>query len=321
MSLDKAENLMAELTGRSNDLVDFSVDDLTAQIVLLKHQTACNIFEMGRRLQEVQDRLPHGEWLNWLKSKVEFSERTAQRFMKVARECGNTTALSHLGPTKVFLLLDLPVEERESFATQPHVLPSGETKTIDEMTSREMERVLREKREADEAVRLAEEARLRAVADRDLADQATNEARELVEEKNETIKRLQKQLEDRPEKEKPPADYALIKNANKVLEGQLAQAKSTISTLQDEIKASSTGQVDDRISVQLRVKIFANIVKEFIDKVAPLGYLSADHLRTSPDSLKQYESIISTVEKWCADMRGQIVAPKKGDIIDAEVIS
>ena len=45
--------------------------------------------EIGRRLEEVKAMLPHGEWGAWLKNELDYSQSTAQNFMKVFREYGD----------------------------------------------------------------------------------------------------------------------------------------------------------------------------------------------------------------------------------------
>ena len=40
--------------------------------------------------------LSHGEWRSWLEERVEFSERSAQRFMRLAREWSNPVSYTHL---------------------------------------------------------------------------------------------------------------------------------------------------------------------------------------------------------------------------------
>lgn len=122
-----------------------AVDTLTAEILILKQQTAQNLIEIGKRLIMVKESLGHGEWLPWLKQKVDFSDQQARRLMDVARECPNSTALLNLPPTKVFALLDVPADQREEFVATPHVVPSGEVKTVDEMTTRDLQRVIKER--------------------------------------------------------------------------------------------------------------------------------------------------------------------------------
>lgn len=74
---------------------------------------------MGQKFIEAKKLVPHGEWGNWLESKVGFSQRTANNFMRIAREyASNSQAISNLEVSKIYLLMELPVEEREEFANQ-----------------------------------------------------------------------------------------------------------------------------------------------------------------------------------------------------------
>jgi hypothetical protein len=57
------------------------VEDARDEIRRLGKQTVEAICEIGRLLTEVKQRLPHGQWLPWLKAEFAWSERTAQRFM------------------------------------------------------------------------------------------------------------------------------------------------------------------------------------------------------------------------------------------------
>lgn len=57
--------------------------------------------------------------------------------MKISNEFGNSNSVWNLGSKKLWSLLDIPTEEREDFISQLHEV-NGQTKTIDEMTSREL---------------------------------------------------------------------------------------------------------------------------------------------------------------------------------------
>jgi Protein of unknown function (DUF3102) len=46
----------------------------------------------GELLVKAKGQCPHGQWLPWLKGNVRFSERTAQAYMRVAREWDTLTA-------------------------------------------------------------------------------------------------------------------------------------------------------------------------------------------------------------------------------------
>ncbi len=98
------------------------INVITEEILSLKQTAGDAILSIGDRLIEAKGMLTHGEWLSWLEDRVEFTERTAQRFMRLAREWRNPTALSDLGATKALTLLALPPEEREKFIEEVHVV-------------------------------------------------------------------------------------------------------------------------------------------------------------------------------------------------------
>lgn len=79
---------------------------------------------------------------------MEFSNVTATRFIRVANEFSNLSSLKDLPPTKIFALLDIPQSEREEFISEPHEI-NGQSKTVDEMTTRELQKVIKEKKEID----------------------------------------------------------------------------------------------------------------------------------------------------------------------------
>ena len=102
--------------------------------------------EIERKLTpEAKEQLPHGAWIKWLDEKVEFTRQTANNFIRCATEY-NSDVISglHLGNKKLFSLLAVPQEEREEFMATSHEV-NGETKTIDEMTSRELQQAIKEK--------------------------------------------------------------------------------------------------------------------------------------------------------------------------------
>ena len=135
-----------------------TIGAITREILQLKNDAGNAILGIGQRLLEAKAMLPRGEWLPWLTEQVEFSERQAQRFMKLAQEWANPTALSDLGATKALALLALPPEERQKFLSENHIV-DGEEKSVIDMTSRELEKAVKER---DEALHAAEAARAAA---------------------------------------------------------------------------------------------------------------------------------------------------------------
>lgn len=139
------------------------IQTVTTEIWMIRRQveqTALSgAIEIGRRLTEAKELLPHGEWGKWLQEEVSFSQRTANNFMRLYAEYGdaqvslfggNPQALADLPYTKALQLLAVPEEEREEFAAANHVA---------DLSSRELEKLIRERDAAQEETAQAEAAR------------------------------------------------------------------------------------------------------------------------------------------------------------------
>lgn len=133
-----------------------TIESITDDILEAQRKGGEAVLTIGRCLIEAKDMLPHGEWLPWLAEKVGYSEKTAQNFMRLAREISNPQALADLGATKALKLLALPPEEREAFVADHNVI---------DMTTRQLDQAIRER---DEARKAAEAAK----ADASIAEQA-----------------------------------------------------------------------------------------------------------------------------------------------------
>lgn len=95
---------------------DVELEHIEKEIIALKNQTAQNIIQIGYKLIEAKEKLQHGEWGDWLRERIDFSQRTANQFMRIAKEFGtNPQMIINLDTTKIYLLMELPVEDRDSF--------------------------------------------------------------------------------------------------------------------------------------------------------------------------------------------------------------
>ncbi|WP_240522294.1 DUF3102 domain-containing protein [Bacillus thuringiensis] len=136
----------------SNDSVELSndINVITAEINAYQQVAGEAIFEIGRRLKYVKETdLVHGAWSKWCESEIGMTRQHAHRFIKVFEELGTTDVTSglHIGVKALYEIATMPEEQRD----KSHTIPStGETKTVDEMTVRELREVKKALKQANE---------------------------------------------------------------------------------------------------------------------------------------------------------------------------
>lgn len=129
-------------------------DRLVSEIRMITEQTKqvvlFNSIEIGRRLTEAKAMVKRGTWGTWLKERVDYSQRTANNFMKIYQEYGRnglaekSQALANLSYTQALALIDLPEDERARFA---------EERKAGEMALRKLQEEVRQEKEKVTAVK------------------------------------------------------------------------------------------------------------------------------------------------------------------------
>ena len=75
--------------------------------------------EAGKQLNAAKEQVPHGQWENWLADNVEAAPRTAQAYMKLARE------LPLLSAEEAQRVADLPLREAMKAIATPPAAPAA----------------------------------------------------------------------------------------------------------------------------------------------------------------------------------------------------
>ncbi|PEL22501.1 DUF3102 domain-containing protein [Bacillus toyonensis] len=165
-----------------NEVMNLSddINVITAEINSYKQIVGQSFLEIGRRLKHVKENdLIHGDFLNWVES-LDIHPRVAQQMMRVASDPQlNTSTYSHLGLRVLYEIATILPEERERIHTVPS---TGEEKTVDEMTVREVREVKKALKEKDKLLQQETEHRKRAEQEATQARKSEQLTRKQLEE-------------------------------------------------------------------------------------------------------------------------------------------
>lgn len=196
------------------------------EILFYKRQAGGSLLEIGRRLNEAKAQLSHGEWLPWLREKVDISQRSAQDFMRLAREYSKSAEIADLGASKALALLTLPASERQEFAAEKHTV-DGVEKSVYDMTAKELKKAIEERdtaRKNMEAMKaraeVAEQSRAKMEQDMLQLKELQRRAREAAEQKAGELRRMEAELKELKAK---PVDVAVEYRTDPK---QIAEAKA-----------------------------------------------------------------------------------------------
>ncbi len=211
---------------------------IAAEINNIKDQTKFillnNSIEIGRRLCEAKELMPHGEWGKWLEASIDYSQSTANNLMRIFEEYGadqialfgetgaKSQALGKLSYTQAVALLAIPGEEREEFVQK---------NDIEKLSTRELQKVIKER---DQALKQKEQA------EKELADK-TAEAQKLKgdlknaqEKAEQDLKNLQTSIDEKEQQLKEAQEKGDTEEIDR-LKSELEEADAQLASANDEI--------------------------------------------------------------------------------------
>lgn len=238
---------------------------VTVEIITIQRQTErivlTSAIEIGRRLTEVKSLLPHGEWGNYIREKLDYSQSTANNFMRVYEEYGqqqdslfggtDLQALGDLSYTKVLRLLALPAEERMEFV---------EENDVESMSTRELEKALKnletEKKAAEDA---AERALLAFEQEKQGLEEKVKQAQvtvQMAQNREDAVRQARDELSRQVAELEAKVKKA--REAEKTAKAALKQAQehpeipeSTMEELRQQVAADAAAKATEDLQKQL----------------------------------------------------------------------
>ena len=314
-----------------------SINTVTAEIVAISNQAAqmayMSMIEIGKRLVEAKEMVPHGEWGSYLKHEVNFSQRTANNFMQIyerSKSLENSQTFANLGYSHIVKLLALPEGELEEF-TESHDVQSMSVRQLDQAikerdearkkqaeaeaalaaaqaTARDSEHKLLNLQQQAAAAKSSEDA---WQAEIDKLNKKLNKATADAEKAKKQLKELKANPKIPEEMKKQLAEEAAADAAEKVrtqLEAQLKEAEANAAQARQEKeqaeRAASTAKAEAdtlRKNAQMSnpdVMAFAILGKEIAENINRLSGYRMKIVAANPDmEAKTRAAMLDLVER------------------------
>lgn len=245
-----------------------------------------------------------------------YSKRTINERIQIAQSWGSDyeRALASYGKHKTRQLGLLPENERENLIENGVPTETG-VKTIDEVTTREIEEYKRQLKAKDEQI--ATQARM--------IDDLSEQEPQVIEKKVVV--------------EKIPADYENLKTTNEQLEKQLSSVRNDLKmkkmqydlleqntesakTLEANIKALQQKEksIDQRVKATIEFNDLMREIETFFDKkMASLRFKPLINDLYDTEASNKLSEVVNSVYFWVSEMR-KIIPNEKTKIIEGEII-
>lgn len=273
--------------------------EIEAEIMAQKRTMGRSIVIIGQALIEAKGQLAHGEWGDWLRDKVNFSQGTAENCMRIAKQVSGESMLLDLPYTKILALLSVPEEDREQFAQDNQV----EDKSVSEI-----KRLIRERDEARRQIDLNREKICDLMKSADLNAHAATQASLRAEKAEEQIKaerRDQERLTAMLNREREHVAELMAREPDTVtvyrdvIPEDYEDIKADNEEMREELDALRADQEDARDPLALVP--FCDACAALLNALYAAPYAKAFFESRMDADLERYSTNINLVLKWAMD--------------------
>lgn len=279
---------MNEMTEtRTTAIIGAEIRALSVQCNTMRVQYA---IEIGRRLCEAKDLCKHGEWLDFLKRETAYSQPKASRLMQIYREYAaeqigiegaesKYSTLNNLSISNALALLDLPEEERESFALEHDA---------EHMSARDLEAAVKMRTAELEAEKQSlADAVENLTFDRDTLKESLDGFEEKLDlsekEREEMEKTLARMRDELREIESRPQPVAVVRDDKAIEEAAAAARAEATKDLEKSVQAA-------RMAAEAKAAKEIKALKEQVSATASSKQLAEKELEKLRGQLKEAET-------------------------------
>lgn len=308
------------------------IGTITEEIHAIKYQARVVALyvavELGRRLVEAKELLPHGEWGDWLRDKADIKPSTANNYMRLYEEYGasqltlfgasvKSQTLENLPMSKALLLLSVPAEEREEFAQDVNAedLSVRELKaTIEQrdMLKKALEMKTQQKKDLETKYHALEQAQIDAL----------NKASEA-----ERLQGLLEQIKEKAEREQAAAERLRIE-LNKAQKDPTIP-KATLDKLKKEAAEAAQKTANEAAKQELeaakakaeRATAEAIKAKNAASEAERRAAEAENKLKTASPEVAAFKALFDSVQASVQKLRGMIETLRSTDPETADKLS
>lgn len=284
MMRQEEEKLMDEMTVSQEKPEELLQSERTPETVALEIRTLQRqaqgillsyAIEIGRRLEEAKSLVEHGEWGDWLKRELDYSQSTAQNLMRIFREYGadqqslfggvaKSQTFGNLTYSKALKLLAISdEEEREQFI---------ESHDVEHMSTRELDKIIKERDAAKKALAEAEDRERLMKQERNLRESDLQEKVRQAEERTKTIQE----------------DMCLIESQRDKAAEELAKAREELNALKEKPVEVAVMEPDQEMLDKIRTEAAAE---------------AADRINRAEEKMQEFDRQRAAAEEALAALR------------------
>lgn len=272
-----------------------TLNQLVTEIKFFENQAVTSYWEIGKRLSEAKEQVPHGEWEKWINSNLDYSLRTTRNLISIYQNNLNRQPVAEMSLRKQLALLTLEEDDREE------VLKSHD---VESMTTRELEKVVKEKKQLEQ--RLTELENQEPII-------------------KEVIKEVIHPLYEKTKSQKDYLEIQLMKteselNSLKQIAKNNQEDSEKYQKLKKDIEKLSTQKAEFTQQLQAiehLAGLKTRLEQVFTTELLPINYhMDIRANAHSEQVLLSLEESVQVVEKWCSDMRKYLPNTTKGNYID-----